>query len=264
LTVLLACARLLLVAAGTVALWSFALAWSGPVAGLVRVARRQRVFAWWAKYLLVVLGVRLRVTGRAPTGPALVVANHLGYLDVLVLGATLTPCFVAKAEIADWPVAGPLCRFVGTLFIRRARGGPVTSALDAITRALRDDRTVVLFPEATSTDGAHVLPFRSALLAAAERSARPVAWAALSYGSPEDERPASLAVCWWGEMTLAGHVFRLMQLPFIDACVEFGQVRAASTDRKAAAAAAHSAIVEARRRQRPEWGVEGAAAYNQS
>jgi 1-acyl-sn-glycerol-3-phosphate acyltransferase len=261
--VLLACARLLLVAAGTASLWLVAYAWSAPARGVARVARRQRVFSWWAKYLLAVLGVRLRATGHAPAGPALVVANHLGYLDVLVLGAALASCFVAKAEIDDWPVAGRLCRFVGTVFVRRARGHSVTPALDAITNALRDGRTLVLFPEATSTDGSRVLPFHSALLGAAGRSGRPIAWAALTYGTPEDQPPASEAVCWWGEMTLADHVFRLMRVPCIDAHVEFGAVRAWPADRKAVAAAAHSAIVQARRRQPSSWGLEGAAAYNE-
>ncbi len=261
---LLACTRLALALAGTLALWVMAYAWSASARAEVRGRRRQRVFAWWARYLLMVLGVRLYATGLPPDAPALVVANHLGYLDILVLGATLAPCFVAKAEVADWPVAGRLCRFVDTVFVRRARGGAVTSALDAMTRVLGEGRTLVLFPEGTSSDGTSVLPFRSTLLAAAEMAARPVAWAALSYFTPEDQPPPSQAVCWWGDMTLTDHVFRLMRLPSIDAHVEFGRVHAASTARKAAASAARAAIVKARRCQRPDWGVQGAAAYNQS
>lgn len=240
--------RLLLLVLGTFALWLTA--WIISRAPRTRTARRLRLFACWARFVSRTINLRACVDGAPPREAGLLVANHLSYVDVIVLAALADVTFVAKAEVAGWPIVGRLCRFVGTLFVRRTRGEAVSSALGEIEAALAQGRLVVLFPEGTSTDGRQVLPFRPALLEAARLTARPVGWAALSYVVPAragQRRPsAEEAVCWWGDMTLVGHLYRLLQLPEIRVHVTFGAMAAAPPERKALARQLHAAVTAAR------------------
>jgi 1-acyl-sn-glycerol-3-phosphate acyltransferase len=204
-------------------------------------ARTQRA---WARGVCRILGVRLAVEGRAPRGACLLVANHLSYLDVVVLGA-LVPCaFVAKREVARWPVLGFLARAMGTLFIERENRRALTGLNRRLRARLERGETLVLFPEGTSTAGEGVLPFRPALLAPAVTLGLPVAYAALRYATPRGERPASEAVCWWGDMTFGPHVLALLRLPAIEARVRFGAESIEATDRKHLAARLRSAVLE--------------------
>ncbi|HKX45760.1 MAG TPA: 1-acyl-sn-glycerol-3-phosphate acyltransferase, partial [Planctomycetota bacterium] len=92
--------------------------------------------------------------------------------------------------------------------------------------------TVVLFPEGTSSRGVEVLPFRPSLLEPAAGGGFPVVPAAVSYRTPAGAPPASRAVCWWGDMTFAGHFVRLLGLPGFDARVAFGSEAPREPDRK--------------------------------
>jgi 1-acyl-sn-glycerol-3-phosphate acyltransferase len=116
---------------------------------------------------LLLRGLRIRVaTWRAIDPGALVVANHISWTDILVLGSLRPMAFVAKSEVRGWPLLGILARLHGTLFIRRGDRGGVAGQVDRITAAL-ERGPVVLFPEGTTGNGADVLPFRSTLFAAA-------------------------------------------------------------------------------------------------
>jgi len=235
---------------GTVAIWAAAWLWSLTPDAAARRARRVEGFRLWARYVLWVMRVDVRVAGVPARSPHLLVANHLGYVDILVLASIADLTFVAKHHVASWPVVGSLCRFVETVFVRRARGAAVADAVDGIVRALAAGRTVVLFPEGTSSDGRGVLPFYSPLLEAARRAGRPLGWAALAYGTPEQPGAEAETVCWWGDMTLAGHFWRLLQLRAIEAEVTFGGLLEPGEDRKTLAAELRAAIVAARRRPR--------------
>jgi 1-acyl-sn-glycerol-3-phosphate acyltransferase len=100
---------------------------------------------------------------------------------------------------------------------------------------------VVFFPEATSSPGLELLRFRSPLFEAPLRAARPVVAAALHYATREGDPPAATAVCWWGEMEFAPHLFGLMKLRGVDATVEFCEELLWDDDRKALARRAHDA-----------------------
>lgn len=237
--------RLSILIVGTAALWLTA--WMISGSRRTRAARRLRLFGCWARFVAQTIGLRCRIEGQPPRGAGLLVANHLSYVDVVVLAALSDATFVAKAEVAGWPIVGSLCRFVGTVFVRRAGGEAVTSALMEIEAALDRGRLVVIFPEGTSTDGRQVLPFRPALLEAARLTDRPIGWAALSYFTASDLPPATRAVCWWGDMTLVDHLYRLLQLPAIRVHVTFGAVETAgAADRKQLARALHEAVMSAR------------------
>ncbi len=203
---------------------------------------RARVLSGWARHTARLIGMRIRVKGAPPEAPFFLVANHLGYVDILVL-ASEGPCaFIAKAEVARWPVVGALCRSVNTLFISRESKRDIPGVVLGIEAVLGRGVGVVLFPEATSSAGTTVLPFRPALLEAAARTRMPVSYATLTYRTPPDASPAHLSVCWWGDMTFGRHLQGLLRLRSFDAMVTFGRERILEENRKILAERLRSAV----------------------
>lgn len=197
-----------------------------------RARLRDRMTSLWARALARVLGLRIETQGAPPPGGVLLVANHLSYVDILLLAARLPCAFVAKSEVQGWPGIGLLCRLAGVVFVDRNRRRDSRRAASAIDEALARGRTVVLFPEATSTDGSAVLPFRSPLLEPAARGGRPVWSAALAYRTPPGSPPAATAVCWVGDDAFLPHVNALLTLPSIEGFVRFAPAPIAAADRK--------------------------------
>ena len=165
------------------------------------------------RVLLRIFGITVTVEGAAPVPGDVVVCNHLSYWDVLALSAVVPAAvFVAKKDVADWPLFGWLAGLQDTVFIDRARQAAKTEVAGLAKRWPRD-RTLIVFPEGTSTDGRAVLPFKSSLFA-------------VFCGTPEVViRPASLILeevnavdvaarpgardgyAWYGEMELAPHLW---------------------------------------------------------
>ncbi len=139
---------------------------------------------------------------------------------------------------------GTLCRAGDTLFIDRGNKRDIPRVMDQIERVLASERGVVVFPEGSSTKGADVQRFRPGLLEAAASAGLPVSYAALSYRTPPGTAPAHLAVCWWGDMTFAGHVPELLGLPEVRATLHFGKERIKERDRKVLARRLHYAVQE--------------------
>src|SRR6266478_2549306 len=147
---------------------------------LARARRLRARAAWlhrWCSFACRVLGVRATTCGSMPTS-GLLVCNHLSYLDVIVL-SSIGPCiFVAKRDVAAWPLFGWLARAAGTIFVDRERRLASADVVDLVREAVAGGLLVVLFPEGTSSDGSTVLPFKSALLESAVELRCPVAAAA--------------------------------------------------------------------------------------
>jgi 1-acyl-sn-glycerol-3-phosphate acyltransferase len=205
---------------------------------------RARVLRWWAKATAALLNVKITTIGAAPPPPFFLVANHLSYLDVVVL-ATQTDCrFIAKRDVSSWPLVGLLCRTVGTIFVDRENRRDLVRVNAATGRAIGEGVGVVLFAEGTSSKGATVLPFKPGLLELAARDDLAVAYAALSYRVPRDETPAHLSVCWWGDMTFIKHLVGLMRLSAIEATVIFGRAPIRVADRKQLARELRAAVLE--------------------
>lgn len=212
------------------------------------LAARCVLFRAWSRVVARLIGVRLRVEGQCPREAALVIGNHASYLDILVLTATAgvdAPIvFVAKADVAGWPIVGSLCRFVGTVFVDRTSKSTLPQTTYAMADLIASGVRVMLFPEGTTTNGTRVLPFRPALLQPAIDRQAPVACVAIAYDTPARSPSASTAVCWWGDMTFGDHFYRLLGLPSIDARIAWSAEAIVERSRRTLAARAHAAVVE--------------------
>jgi 1-acyl-sn-glycerol-3-phosphate acyltransferase len=144
---------------------------------------RARIKQRWSAALLRALGVAIRPDGEyAHDWPAgLVVANHISFLDIFVINALMKSSFVAKSDVAGWPVIGWLTARTGNLFIERGSRRAAHAMQQRMTDELAGGRRLVIFPEGTSTPGEHVLPFHAALLESAIASGAPVICLGLAY-----------------------------------------------------------------------------------
>ncbi len=156
-----------------------------------------------------ILGLRVTVVGRlADVRPVLFVSNHSSWLDIVALGSVLPGCFVAKGQVARWPVVNLVAWLGRTVFVSRVRG-KVAAERDVLTRRLDAGDNIILFPEGTTSDGVRVLPFASAFLGVADAAARPwVQPVTIVYdrleGLPLRRRDRPL-LSWYGDMDLASH-----------------------------------------------------------
>ena len=203
-----------------------------------------RCRALWARVSLRILGVRSSVHGTCPETGYLLVANHLSYLDVLVLSATLPVRFVAKREVRGWPVWGPLAAWTGTIFIDRDRPRDARRVADRLSAALTAGEAAVIFAEGTSSSGDDVLPYRPALFAAAIESGSSVVPARMRYRVPDRPGAEREEVCWWGEMEFGPHLLGLARLPRIEAQLTLGAPLPPGDDRRDLAVRAHRATTD--------------------
>ncbi|MBW8782231.1 MAG: 1-acyl-sn-glycerol-3-phosphate acyltransferase [Verrucomicrobia bacterium] len=191
--------------------------------------------------LLGVFAVSVASRGRPASG-AVIVSNHLSYLDILVVASLAPVVFVSKKEVRSWPVFGWFAEKAGTRFIDRNKRGDVARIAEEIGPVIAERLNIVIFLEGTSSDGRDVLPFKASLLEPAVRHGWPVVPAALHYAVPSG-RSAEQEVCWWGGMTLGPHLLNLTTLPWVKADVAWGEAVTAGGDRKVLAAALRGQVV---------------------
>jgi 1-acyl-sn-glycerol-3-phosphate acyltransferase len=164
------------------------------------LASQRRAKRDWSRQILGHLGVRLKVQGKVPAGGVLVVANHVSWLDIYAINAVRPCAFVCKEEVRRWPVLGWLTARSESVFIQRGSRRAAHRTAEALTDALRAKAAIVVFPEGTTTDGSHMLPFRPALLQSAVDAEVPVVPVALRY---RDARHAiSPAAAYDGDITI--------------------------------------------------------------
>jgi 1-acyl-sn-glycerol-3-phosphate acyltransferase len=209
----------------------------------------QTLPVWWHRFALARLGVRVIETGAPVTGgPLLVTSNHCSWLDIPVLGSRMPLSFVAKSEVARWPIFGLFARLQRCVFVDRQRRGKTGETTSEIAARLGQGNIMVLFAEGTSSDGNEVLPFRSALLGAAKAALGEadgaIVWVqpvAIIYrrlqGLPigRSDRPR---IAWYGDMDLFPHLIAMFAMRALDVEVIWGVPVPfdVGTDRKALAA----------------------------
>lgn len=206
--------------------------------------------------LCALLGIRIRVIGRCtPQRPLLLVANHSSWLDVPVITAVAPVVFVAKQEVASWPLLGLLAKLQRSVFVDRARRHQTGEVNAKIAQRLAAGDPVVLFGEGTSSDGNRVLPFRTALIGAARD-----ALAAAEPGGGVMIQPLSVTyvgldglplgrqhrprAAWYGNMDFVSHFRVLLRHGALDVVVSWGDPISyrAGTDRKAVARALEARV----------------------
>jgi 1-acyl-sn-glycerol-3-phosphate acyltransferase len=165
----------------------------------------------WARAMLQALGVQLQVQGQPIAGPVLWVANHIAWLDILVLHAVRHARFVAKSEVHHWPLIGTLAAGAGTLFIERASRRDALRVVHQVAEALSEGHTVAVFPEGTTSLGDTVLPFHANLLQAALVTHAPIQAALIRYTDQGGQ--AATHVRYVGDDTLVASVWRVLCAP---------------------------------------------------
>lgn len=158
-----------------------------------------------------IIGLKLSTRGQMLHGEGVIVSNHASWLDIFVLNARGAVFFVAKAEVAGWPLIGWLARATGTLFIRRERKDAKVQT-ELLASRLAQGHRLAFFPEGTSTDGRRVLPFRSSLfqavLANSDATPRHVQPVTLIYHAPKGQEDRFYG--WWGDMDFAPHLAKVL------------------------------------------------------
>lgn len=195
--------------------------------------QRERRIQEWARTMLKRFGIEVKVVGApAPAGPLLLVANHISWVDILALHA-VCPCrFVAKADVARWPLVGTVVTGGGTIYVRRESRRDAMRVVERMAEALKDGDILAVFPEGTTSDGSAVLPFHSSLIQAAISAGAPVQPVALQIVDGRTGRP-SRAASYMGDESLAGSVWRTLRARELCAVVTFGAPqRAAGRDRR--------------------------------
>ena len=176
--------------------------------GRMSVAEQHSAVQQWAQGVLRIMGIELQVHGRAHAGPVLLVANHISWLDIVVMLAAQYCRFVAKSELKAWPLVGPLATAAGTLYIERASSRDALRVVHHMAERLQAGDVLAVFPEGTTGDGVHVLPFHANLLQAAIAAQAPAQAVGLrfvdAWGQP------SFAPCYIGDDTFLGSVWRML------------------------------------------------------
>jgi 1-acyl-sn-glycerol-3-phosphate acyltransferase len=207
---------------------------------------------WYHRQVACLFGIHIRIVGKPVTGEGvLMVGNHTSWADIIIFSAATPLSFVSKAEVARYPLFGTLARLQRTVFVERTRRSTTGETRDVIRERLLDGDTLLLFPEGTSHDGNTVLPFKSALLGAAEATlaggrhvkVQPVSVAFTGvHGMPmgRENRPS---FAWYGDMDLAPHMWEALLAGPLDAVVQFHEpLSLDSMDRKALAARAQEIV----------------------
>ncbi len=210
--------------------------------GDLTLSERAHWLQIYTRWVLPHLGVHWRIEGDLPrTG--LIVSNHLSYLDILVFSAAVGCSFVSKAEVRDWPLFGPFAKLSGTVFVWRHSAADSARAYRDLTECLKTAHPVIVFPEATTTDGTQVLPFRSVMFQAAIDAASPITPACIGY----ELQDGSVAndICFWGDHEALPHAMNLFSKRHIECRLRFGQPLPESGDRKQRARFAYEWVVVA-------------------
>jgi lyso-ornithine lipid O-acyltransferase len=190
------------------------------------------------RVLCALLRIRVRVVGNPVRDRAvLFVSNHVSWVDIVVIGSITPVAFVAKREVASWPLVGVTAKMQRTVFVDRGHRHQTGDAVSEIAKRVASGTSVVLFAEGTSSDGNRVLPFRSALLGAIEDQSgggsilmQPMAITYVGqHGLPMGRQHRPL-VAWYGDLDFMPHIKAFIERGAVDALVTYGDPVPADRD----------------------------------
>ncbi|NML75078.1 1-acyl-sn-glycerol-3-phosphate acyltransferase [Rhizobium sp. S-51] len=196
---------------------------------------RRRLPRVWHSVTCRLIGIRINIHGTLERHrPLMIAANHASWKDILVLGALADVVFIAKTEVADWPLFGTLARLQKSIFVVREQKRRTGDQVSEIAERMADGEIVVLFPEGTTSDGNRMLEVKTSLFGAAA-AALPLAPQGVVYVQPiaiaytrvhglpmgRYHRPL---VGWPGDVALVPHLMGVLKAGAIDVDVSFGEV----------------------------------------
>jgi 1-acyl-sn-glycerol-3-phosphate acyltransferase len=204
--------------------------------------QRHQSIRKWCKQLLGIFQMRLSVIGAEHLEDAhyLMAANHISWIDIHVINAFKPHYFVAKSEVASWPIFGWMAKQLGTLFIERGKSNSIRNMIQEIAEQL-SQKAICIFPEGTSTDGWQVAPFKPNLFEAAIVASAPVYLLAIQYFDLQTGKKTT-APAFIGDMGLVDSMWNLICSPPICAQISISEKLPALKDRKALAELSQSLI----------------------
>lgn len=182
---------------------------------LVNAHQRGLIIRWWCRRLLNCFNIQVKVYGTPPdhtTRKTMFVANHISWADIHALNSIIPVRFIAKLEIKSWPVFGYLVTKSGTLFINRTIRKDAARIVEMTTDSLRELENVCFFPEGTTSDGTHILPFKSSIIQAAVDAEASLWPLTIYYPTPDGQ--ANLAMAYAGETTMIESMDQILRLRY--------------------------------------------------
>lgn len=168
---------------------------------------QRKIIQTWLHQAAGIIGVDIQIHGEPPQAPVFVVANHVSWLDILIIASVLPVSFLSKAEVRNWPVIGTLAAKAGTLFIHRGSRNGAAQAIELMREKLKAGHSVASFPEAKTTDGTSVHVFHPRLFAAAIETGSLIQPVSLRY---PHARGVNSIVPYVDEPNLVRHAFHVM------------------------------------------------------
>jgi len=223
-----------------------ALAVFNPLARRMRVGGERldhRMTRWWSGRIVRIFGFRVRRIGEPLPGAVLFVANHVSWLDIELMHSERMMCFVAKAEIARWPLIGWLATRAGTIYHQRGSAHSLGAVMERVVARLGEGMAVGIFPEGGTGPGDRVRTFHARIFQVATDAAVRIQPVALCYG---DGGRMNLSVPFGAKENFLQNFLRLLGGPSMEASVHFlAPVEASDDGRRQTAEAARVSIAQA-------------------
>ncbi len=198
-----------------------------------RNKRRRKFSANASRYCGLIarkaLGIKLNVINKpaAKHAGSLLVANHMGFVDILLLAGIEPMSFITSNEMRETPLLGPITELAGCFYVERRSRTKILSEMKRLAESLKDGLNIVLYPEATSTNGERVLPFKRTLMMAASEAGVPVQPVVINFRSINGE-PFNTkwrdAVCWYGDATFVEYFWKTLRLKSVEAEIEYLEI----------------------------------------
>lgn len=190
-----------------------------------RKRRFSKNINWIATLCCKTFAVRVAVINPPPIGtPGLVVGNHIGFIDIIASGSLRPMLYVTSLEMRDTPLLGTLTEMAGCIYVERRSRMGIQQELEQIIQSLKQGFNVCLYPEATSHNGEHVLPFKRTLLTAAAFAGVPVLPYVFNFKSIAGEEFTLKNrdhVCWYGDLSFFVSMIKALSLKYVDVEIKF-------------------------------------------
>lgn len=194
----------------------------------------------WCLWVARILGIQIQCHGSISSTAGLTVANHISWIDILALATLRNFVFIAKSEVSEWPLLGSMFQGIGTLFVRRGNSNSSALIANQMTDRLEHGIPLLLFPEATTTDGSLVRRFGAKLFDPATRTGATVQPVGIRY-----EGPSNGVAPFIGDDTFLAHLMRVAQANGIHIRLSFGpEMHAAAETKESLARACQNTVTQ--------------------